>query len=305
LEALTGSLSGDDLTLSSQDGLPSGDLSLAVQIGGFRGEGIGRIATVRGSASMSATLRRAPRTDIHILNGKIDAQGAATTDGGAATASILVTDLDIIHGDGSGIFNLTIPTLTYSRLIPGASDKKGFPDGHVDLIVHEQTVSAKLVNPLRIENRRLKIRSGKWSLEATTVHVNALLSISSPELVYAPVIIDVPPSTLCTAKVNLPFSNYAADFDVTVVVQNNRLGLKSTPFSINPYPSPEIDGKGCQRAIDLVCAVAGGALLGPVGAVGAAYLCNDQIDKGEDKLQSNMNSIVADGIQSTRLDISP
>jgi hypothetical protein len=284
--------------------LPAGDLNLTIQIGSFRGEGIGRIATVRGSAAMSAILRHIPRTDIHILNGKIEALAAATTDGGAASASVLVTDLDLIHGNGSAIFNLTIPTLNYSRLIPGNSDSKGFLNGHVDLIVHEQIITAKLVNPLRIENRRVQIRGGKWSLESTTIHVSALLSISSPEVVYAPVIIDIPPSTLCTAKVNLPFSNYVADFDITVVILNNRLGLKSSPFTINPYPTPQLDGKGCKRAIDLVYAI-GGSVLGPIGAIGAAYLCNDQVEKGEHELQTNMNSIVADGIKSVRFDISP
>jgi hypothetical protein len=305
LETLSGALSGQDLVLSAQDGLPAGDLSLAVDIGAFRGEGIGRIATVRGKASMTAALRRAPQADIHVLDGKIQADILATTDGGGATANVLVTDLDLIHGDGSAIFNLSIPQLTYSRFIPGQSTSKGFPDGHVDVIVHEQTVTAKLTDPIKLEQRRVKIRAGRWSLEPTTISVHALLSISAPELVYAPVKIDVPPSTLCTAKVNLPFSNYTAAFDATVVAQDNRIGFKSSPFQISPYPQPDLDGKGCQRAIDIVCALAGGALLGPIGAIGGAYLCNDQVEKGGDKLQANMNSIVADGIRSVRFDITP
>jgi hypothetical protein len=305
LETLSGALSGQDIVLSPQDGLPAGDLNLAVDIGGFRGEGIGRIGTVRGKASMSAVLHRAPQTDIHVLDGKIQADIVATTDGGGATANVLVTDLDLIHGDGSAIFNLTIPQLSYSRFIPGQSDRKGFPDGHVDVIVHEQTVSAKLTTPFKIEQRRVQIRGGRWSVEATTVPVQALLSISSPELVYAPVEIDIPPSTLCTAKVNLPFSNYTASFNVTLVLQENRLGLKSSPFEISPYPQPDLDGKGCQRAIDFICAAVGGAALGPIGAIGGAYLCNSEIEKGERKLKDQMNSIVADGIHSVRFDVTP
>ncbi|MDI1266172.1 MAG: hypothetical protein PS018_23255 [bacterium] len=304
LEALSGALSGQDLALSPQDGLPAGDLALAVDIGAFRGEGIGRIATVRGKAAMSAVLRRAPQTDIHVLDGKIQADIVATTDGGGANASVLVTDLDLIHGDGSAIFNLTIPQLNYSRFIPGMKTEEGFPGGHVEVIVHEQTVSAKLTAAVKLEQRRVKIRGGKWSIEATTVPVQALLSISSPELVYAPVKIDFPPSTLCTSKVNLPFSNYAAAFNVTVVLQDNRLGLKSSPFQISPYPRPELDGAACRRAITLVCGIAGAAL-GPIGAIGGAYLCNQEIGKGEEKLQENMNSIVADGIRSIRFDVTP
>ena len=96
--------------------------------------------------------------------------------------------------------------------------------------------------------------------------------------------------------------SFGGCFDVMFVIRNGNIGFSNSPFKISPYPQPIIDGKSCKRAATIICGLAGG-VLGPVGSIGAAYLCNDKIGEVEEKFQAQLNSMVSDGINSIRFDV--
>jgi hypothetical protein len=299
LGATSGRLRGEDLTISSNDSIPVGDLDMHVEISEFLSEGLGRFATIRGSSKMDALLRRTDGADIHILNGSIEAAIIATTDGGNVQARLAVSALDLFQGNGGAQFTLVIPPFTYSRTIPGQEEKDGSL-AEVIVTSHLQVLTAKLTREINLDRRQITIRSGKWSIERTTFALQAALSLSDKTLVDAQV--EIGGVHVCEATVNLPFSDYIADFTGELAVHAGNLRFRSTPFVINPYPQPSIDGKSCQRAATLICGLAGG-VLGPIGTVGVAYFCNQEFSKGEKELQDKLNEMVRDGIASTRFDI--
>ncbi len=304
VQAFSGRLAGEDLVLSQRDGLPVGELRVDAQIGEFLSEGLGRIATIKGSSTLSGLLRRVDQGDVHLLDGRIEAQITAATNGGNASANLRLTDLNLVRGNGSALFSLTIPQINYAHFVPGKKETFDPPVVDVDVTINEQTLSASLVQPIVMTDRKVQIRSNRWSVESTTFPVKARLSLSRDELVYAVVKDDVLNGTICTSKVKVPFTNYLASFDGTLRLTDGRLGFTNSPFVIDPYPNPEIDGRACKDAVTIICGMVGAAL-GPIGAVGAAYLCRNEFEEGEEKLQANINRIVADGIRSIRFDAQP
>ena len=302
LRTVSGSLKGKDLTISSKDGLPEGDLDFAADIAEIVGNGIGQIATIRGSSEMTALLHREVGQSIHILKGNLKAQITASTDTGSTRASLVIEDLDLYRGNGGARFSLNIPQLNYSKFLPGTKESNDFPGGSVEIWVHEQTLSAALTTGINLSKRKVDIKAGKWSIEETSFPLEAKLSLSDGELVTAPV--DLGGITICTSRVTLPFANYLARFSGALVVRNGNIGFHTTPFQISPFPKPEIDGKTCQRAATIICGMAG-SVLGPIGVIGAAYLCHEKFDEGQDMLQTNLNNMVRDGIQSTKFDVGP
>jgi len=300
LRAVSGSLKGKDLTISSKDGLPEGDLDFNADIAEIVGNGIGQIATIRGSSEMTALLHREVGQSIHILKGNIKAQITAKTDTVSTGASLAIEDLDLYRGNGGARFTLNIPQLNYEKFIPGFEEPKDFPGGDVTVKVHEQTLKAQLTTGISLSKRRVDIKAGKWSIEDTSFPLEAKLSLSDGELVSAPV--ELAGIKVCTSKVTLPFSNFLARFGATLVVRNGNLGFHTTPFQISPFPKPEIEGKTCKNAVTIICGIAG-SLLGPIGSIGGAYLCHEKFDEGQEKLQTNLNNLVRDGIQSIRFDV--
>jgi hypothetical protein len=298
LRAASGTLRGEDLKISSKDSRPVGDLRFHADVIEIVIEGLGQFAALRGKATMDALLRRNEGQDIHLLDGLIRASIVATTDGGVVTSQLLVSDLDLFAGNGGARFSLDVPSFTYRRTIPGHEESEG---SLAEVIVRSrpEVLEANL-DEVKLDRRKIDIRSGKWTMEKTVFGMRAALSLSDQTIVEGEV--KAGGVHVCTSTVKLPFANYVANFTGEIVLVQGRLGFHTTPFVINPFPQPAIDSASCKRAVTFMCGFAGG-VFGPIGSVGTAYLCNTEFGKAEQELQDNLNKLVRDGIQSTRFDI--
>ncbi|MGU9982224.1 hypothetical protein ACJ4V0_19495 [Phreatobacter sp. HK31-P] len=303
-QALSGDLQGEDLTLSPNDGLPVGELRLRANLSDFTAEGMGRFALVQGSATMTGLLRRADRADVHLVEGRIEARANLTSSGGNAVANLVISDLSLVRGNGTARLTISVPTLNYSRMFPGRRDTEDFVVGKVEAHVKDQNLVVNLTEPMGFENRLVRIRSGRWSLETTTFPIRTAVSISDAELVYAKL---EPPvgGPICTAKVHLNSASFQGNLNATVAVREGRFSFATGPLGLSPFPVATPDGKACRQAISVICGLIGGALLGPFGLIGAAYLCHEEVREGEKELEARMNEMIAGGVRSIRFDVNP
>lgn len=250
-------------------------------------------------AKIDALVGRSDSTrSAEVFSGLIDAKLALRGDSQAvADGYISLTHMHYYQGSGGAILSFAIESASGEIVTPGKVVKvDGFLESTVDL--KSIKIAPVLQGALRKEGLVVQAQDGKWAIDPISLDFSLSVPIASQELLYVLVEPDIGPN--CASRVK--FSPETYTFWGHIEIDLSKPAYRIGDFAIDREIQIDVDGGSCEKAIKVVCFIAGSVgnvfVPPPFGNVAAAVLCGQEIDKKKKELTGKFHEAVRDKIRS-------
>jgi hypothetical protein len=248
-------------------------------------------------ASISFQARREPKGQVAIANGKV--RGTVTMRDGPASGTLAVALDSVVFSAGYGSADISLAVTNASYTVHNPRNYR--PGDNVDVDLKEINIPLSLLDPIQITNQHVVIEAGRWKIPEIARSFRLGFSLRNEELLYVRTHVDlgiVEPK--CVMKVKYLEASYEITGQLRLNLGGGDKGLLIDSMNLNNGIALDPDLGSCDDVIDVVCGLAGNALLGPIGTVAAAMICQRKIDKLVGELTQKFSDLTKERVRALR-----